>query len=345
MVDDGFTKTELEGHKNWIKARLMELSESGSLHEEQLLEKAGTRKSTMTSSSGEAASETSNISQFSNQPKDAATLGNPGAVQAAVDHGHSDGTELEKRENEVNLPKYSKKSECLRNSGEEGNSGRKPSRIPSPPGSDISDSTDDAFLPTDSISNSGMNITGIPSIADSRTSHLILPMAGQSLQPKDKAAEGPSNLGRSGSTRVPSPWPSQGTLRSPPLIFDVFDDMFLSSRSIGGTFDTTQATLPTCTPSLPAPPPAISESSIIEKYLWLTLEELFKGTQKKIKVKSRRNIRETVCEMDVKPGLVKGTVFKFKILGALDEGRQQDLHYIIEEVSLPCQKAFTLSIS
>lgn len=56
MVDDGFTKTELEGHKNWIKARLMELSESGSLHEEQLLEKAGTRKSTMTSSSGEAAS-------------------------------------------------------------------------------------------------------------------------------------------------------------------------------------------------------------------------------------------------------------------------------------------------
>jgi hypothetical protein len=75
------------------------------------------------------------------------------------------------------------------------------------------------------------------------------------------------------------------------------------------------------------------------------LEELFKGTQKKIKVKSRRNFRETVCEMNVKPGLVKGTVFKFKILGALDDGRQQNLHYIIEEVSLPCQEAFTLSIS
>jgi len=49
--------------------------------------------------------------------------------------------------------------------------------------------------------------------------------------------------------------------------------------------------------------------------------------------------------MDAKPGLVKGTVFKFEILGALEDGLQQELHYIIEEVSLPYQEAFTLSIS
>jgi hypothetical protein len=34
LADEGFTKVELEGYKRWIKAKLLELIESGALHEQ-----------------------------------------------------------------------------------------------------------------------------------------------------------------------------------------------------------------------------------------------------------------------------------------------------------------------
>jgi hypothetical protein len=314
MLDDGFTKVELEGHKDWIKARLMELIESGGLHEEPLLEKAGTSKPSLTSSSRKAALEKSNVSHLSNNPKSGAASAKRAAFQAKVGDADGDAEDLEERENQEALLKYSRKSEPKNNSGEEVDCEEKSGRIPNSTGSDASDSIDDTFLPTDSISNGGINTTGIPSAPDIRTSESD---GGFSFsKPESIFAEFLRNQADLGGT-------------------DGFDDIFGASGPIGATW---------YTPS-PRTPPPISENNVIEKHLLLTLEELFKGTHKKIKVKNKKNLRETVCEMDVKPGLKKGTKFKFKNLGDLEDGGQQDLHIIIEEVSLPCQEAFALPIS
>ena len=73
----------------------------------------------------------------------------------------------------------------------------------------------------------------------------------------------------------------------------------------------------------------------------LTLEELFKGTHKKMKIKrkafdevtGKRTTQDKVLEMDIKPGLKKGSKIKFKGVGDQEEGGQQDLHFVVEEVS------------
>jgi DnaJ family protein B protein 4 len=79
----------------------------------------------------------------------------------------------------------------------------------------------------------------------------------------------------------------------------------------------------------------------VERPLPLTLEELFKGTHKKMKIKrkafdevtGKRTTQDKVLEMDIKPGLKKGSKIKFKGVGDQEEGGQQDLHFVVEEVS------------
>lgn len=82
------------------------------------------------------------------------------------------------------------------------------------------------------------------------------------------------------------------------------------------------------------------EVTTVERPLALTLEELFKGTHKKMKIKrkafdevtGKRTTQDKVLEMDIKPGLKKGSKIKFKGVGDQEEGGQQDLHFVVEEV-------------
>jgi DnaJ family protein B protein 4 len=82
------------------------------------------------------------------------------------------------------------------------------------------------------------------------------------------------------------------------------------------------------------------EVTTVERPLALTLEELFKGCHKKMKIKrkafdevtGKRTTQDKILEMDIKPGLKKGSKIKFKGVGDQEEGGQQDLHFIIEEV-------------
>lgn len=82
------------------------------------------------------------------------------------------------------------------------------------------------------------------------------------------------------------------------------------------------------------------EVTTVERQLPLTLEELFKGTHKKMKIKrktfdegGKRNTQDRILEMDIKPGLKAGSKIKFKGVGDQEEGGTQDLHFIISEVS------------
>ncbi|KAM0332971.1 hypothetical protein ACHAQA_001627 [Verticillium albo-atrum] len=87
---------------------------------------------------------------------------------------------------------------------------------------------------------------------------------------------------------------------------------------------------------------ATPEVTTVERALSLTLEELYKGVTKKMKIKrklydesGKRTTTDTVLEVPIKPGLKKGSKIKFKGVGDQEEGGQQDLHFIIEEKQHP----------
>lgn len=81
--------------------------------------------------------------------------------------------------------------------------------------------------------------------------------------------------------------------------------------------------------------------STVERPLALTLEEMFNGTTKKMKIKSKTFDEtgklipsEKILEMPIKPGLKKGSKIKFSGVGDQVDGMgRQDLHFIVEEVS------------
>lgn len=123
-----------------------------------------------------------------------------------------------------------------------------------------------------------------------------------------------------------------------------FEDIFGSmprSRTSGGSGGTRSRT--SQYGAEPAGRPRTSELEVttVERPLPLTLEELFKGVHKKMKIKrkafdevtGKRTTQDKVLEMDIKPGLKKGSKIKFKGVGDQEEGGQQDLHFTIEEVS------------
>lgn len=82
------------------------------------------------------------------------------------------------------------------------------------------------------------------------------------------------------------------------------------------------------------------EVTTVERPLHVTLEELFKGANKKMRIKrktfdprtNKRNVEDKVLDVDVKPGWKSGTKIKFKGVGDQEEGGTQDLHFIITEV-------------
>lgn len=86
--------------------------------------------------------------------------------------------------------------------------------------------------------------------------------------------------------------------------------------------------------------PPTPEVTVVERPLPLTLEELYNGTHKKMKMQQKifdetgkRTVKDRIMEMDIKPGLKKGSKIKFQNVGDQEEGGRQDLHFIVEEVS------------
>lgn len=88
------------------------------------------------------------------------------------------------------------------------------------------------------------------------------------------------------------------------------------------------------------------EPTVVETDLVLTLEEIFKGTTKKVKTKSKafdasgkRTVDEVTLEATIKPGLRAGSKIKYKNVGDQEEGGRQDVHLIVKEVcdfAIPC---------
>ena len=83
------------------------------------------------------------------------------------------------------------------------------------------------------------------------------------------------------------------------------------------------------------------EVTTVERPLPLTLEELFKGTKKRMKIKRKtydprthkQSVEDKILDIDIKPGYKAGTKIKFKDMGDQEEGGTQDLHFIVTEVS------------
>ncbi|KAG6115142.1 hypothetical protein E4U14_001058 [Claviceps sp. LM454 group G7] len=87
------------------------------------------------------------------------------------------------------------------------------------------------------------------------------------------------------------------------------------------------------------------EITTVERPLPLTLEELFNGATKRMKIKrksfdanGKRVQSDQVLDVPIKPGLKKGSKIKFSGVGDEVEGGRQDLHFIVEEKPHPLYK-------
>ncbi|KAF2181793.1 DnaJ-domain-containing protein [Zopfia rhizophila CBS 207.26] len=105
-----------------------------------------------------------------------------------------------------------------------------------------------------------------------------------------------------------------------------------SSRRPGGSrFDSDGRRAPT------------PEVTVVEKPLPVSLEELFNGTTKKMKIKrktydqatGKQSTQDRILEVPIKKGLKAGSKIKFSDVGDQVEGGTQDLHFIVSEKSHP----------
>ncbi|OQD71272.1 hypothetical protein PENPOL_c001G03268 [Penicillium polonicum] len=87
------------------------------------------------------------------------------------------------------------------------------------------------------------------------------------------------------------------------------------------------------------------EPTIIEKDLPLSLEEIYNGTSKKVKTKSKAfdsmgklTTKEVTLEANIKPGLRAGSKIKYRNIGDQEEGGRQDVHLIVKEIDHPTFK-------
>jgi DnaJ family protein B protein 4 len=84
------------------------------------------------------------------------------------------------------------------------------------------------------------------------------------------------------------------------------------------------------------------EVTVVEKPLAVSLEELYNGTTKKLKIKrktydsdtGRQSTQDRILEVPIKKGLKAGSKIKFSDVGDQVEGGTQDLHFIVSEVRL-----------
>ena len=90
------------------------------------------------------------------------------------------------------------------------------------------------------------------------------------------------------------------------------------------------------------PRPQTPETTVIQRSLPVTLEELFKGAHKKMRIKRKtynaqgqRATEDKILEMDIKPGLKAGSKIKFAGVGDQEEGGSQDMHFLVTEKPHP----------
>ena len=85
---------------------------------------------------------------------------------------------------------------------------------------------------------------------------------------------------------------------------------------------------------------ATPEVTAVEKNLPITLEQMYSGVTKKLRVSrkafdpstGKRKNEEKECSVTITPGMKAGSKFKFKGYGDMsEEGGHQDLHFIIQE--------------
>lgn len=84
------------------------------------------------------------------------------------------------------------------------------------------------------------------------------------------------------------------------------------------------------------------EPQVVERALPVSLEELFRGTRKKMKIKrkaydpttGRQSVQDKILEMDIRPGLKAGSKIKFKGAGDQDPEGAQDIHFLVQQVRL-----------
>ena len=87
---------------------------------------------------------------------------------------------------------------------------------------------------------------------------------------------------------------------------------------------------------------AVPEISAVERNLPVTLEQLYRGATKKMKIQrkrfdehsGKRRVEDKILDVEIKPGYKSGTKIKYKGFGDQEEGGTQDLHFIVTEVSL-----------
>ena len=122
---------------------------------------------------------------------------------------------------------------------------------------------------------------------------------------------------------------------------DGMDDLFGSSFGGGGGGAPRTRTKSGGGPRAARQQQVEPEVTVVERPLPISLEDLFKGTHKKMKfqqktfdAEGKRTTKDRILEMDIKPGLKKGSKIKFQGVGDQEEGGRQDLHFIVEEVSL-----------
>jgi DnaJ homolog subfamily B member 4 len=130
---------------------------------------------------------------------------------------------------------------------------------------------------------------------------------------------------------------------------DVFSSFFKNSGGMGDDDDNIFRQFTNGTPGSgrssrfrePKKAPPL-EVATVERDLPVSLEQLFKGGQKRMKIQrktfdaatGKRKLEDKTLDIDIKPGYKAGTKIKFKNVGDQVEGGHQDIHFIIKEVSL-----------
>ncbi|PPJ59381.1 hypothetical protein CBER1_06902 [Cercospora berteroae] len=85
------------------------------------------------------------------------------------------------------------------------------------------------------------------------------------------------------------------------------------------------------------------ETTVVEKPLPVSLEEMYNGAQKKLKVQrktydaqtGKQNTEDKILSVPIKRGLKAGSKIKYPDMGDQVEGGTQDLHFIIKEKAHP----------
>lgn len=85
------------------------------------------------------------------------------------------------------------------------------------------------------------------------------------------------------------------------------------------------------------------ETTVVEKPLPVTLEDIFNGTTKKLKVQrktydgmsGKQSVEDKILSVPIKKGLKAGSKIKYPDMGDQVEGGVQDLHFIVKEKAHP----------